>query len=256
MGLAPKGVPEEVVGSLESCLVEGDPDERRREARIHRRALLFSIVLQTVVVASLVLLPLLGKSERFTYEHTIIPPYAPLGAAKHNTGRPSPATGRRKVCIVCFHQHLPTIKLGERLDTTLKEPEGDSIPGASTSPGGNGGMNIDPSSRLPEPPRTERPQEPVRRLRLTLLEPALLTHRIEPVYPPLARQLRREGRVELRAIIATDGTIQSLEALSGDPLFYQSALEAVRQWRYRATILNGQAVEIDTHITVIYTLNR
>jgi TonB family protein len=254
MGLARKGVPEEVM--LESCLVESDPDERRREARIHRRALLFSIVLQTVVVASLVLLPLLGKSERFTYEHTILPPYAPPGAAKHNTDGPSPPTGRSKVCIVCFHQLLPTIKTGEHLDTTLSAPEGDFIPGVPTSPGGNGGMNLDPSSRLPEPPRTERPQEPVRRLRLTSLAPALLTHRIEPVYPPLARQLRREGRVELRAIIATDGTIQSLEALSGDPLFYQSALEAVRQWRYRATILNGQAVEIDTHITVIYTLNR
>jgi protein TonB len=62
--------------------------------------------------------------------------------------------------------------------------------------------------------------------------------------------------VELHAIIATDGTIQSLEVLSGDPLFYRSALAAVREWRYRPTILDGQAVEIDTHITVIYKLQR
>jgi periplasmic protein TonB len=61
--------------------------------------------------------------------------------------------------------------------------------------------------------------------------------------------------VELHAIIATDGTIQSL-VLSGDPLFYQSALAAVREWRYGPTILDGQAVEIDTHITVIYKLER
>jgi protein TonB len=83
----------------------------------------------------------------------------------------------------------------------------------------------------------------------------MLIRRVEPVYPPLGRQLRREGRVELRAIISTDGTIQSLEVVNGDPLFLQSALAAVREWRYRATILDGQPVEIDTHITVIYTLS-
>jgi len=83
---------------------------------------------------------------------------------------------------------------------------------------------------------------------------ALPIQRVEPVYPRLARQLRREGRVELSAIIATDGSIQSLEVISGDPLLVHSALDAVWQWRYRPTILNGQAVEVETHITVIYTL--
>ena len=83
----------------------------------------------------------------------------------------------------------------------------------------------------------------------------MLIRRVEPVYPPLAIQIHREGRVELRAIIATDGTIRSLEIVSGDPIFYQSALEAVRQWHYKPTILNGQPVEIDTHITVIYTVS-
>ena len=84
----------------------------------------------------------------------------------------------------------------------------------------------------------------------------MLTHRVEPSYPPLGRQLRHEGRVELHALIATDGTIQSLEVISGDPLFIHSALDAVGKWRYRPTILNGQPVEVDTHITVVYTLSR
>lgn len=84
----------------------------------------------------------------------------------------------------------------------------------------------------------------------------MLIHRVEPLYPPLPRQIRREGRVELHAIIATDGSIQSLQVVDGDPLFVQSALDAVRQWRYRPTVLNGQPVEIDTHITVIYTLQQ
>jgi protein TonB len=91
---------------------------------------------------------------------------------------------------------------------------------------------------------------------MTHLDPAMLIHRVEPVYPTLPRQLGRGGRVELRAIIATDGTIQSLQVVGGDFLFYQSALDAVRQWRYTPTVLNGQPVEIDTYISVIYTMQR
>ena len=90
----------------------------------------------------------------------------------------------------------------------------------------------------------------------THIDPAMLVHRVEPVYPTLAKQLGRAGKVELRAVIATDGTIQSLQVVGGDPLFYQSALEAVRQWRYRPTVLNGDPVEIDTFIAVIYTMQR
>lgn len=82
----------------------------------------------------------------------------------------------------------------------------------------------------------------------------MLTHRVEPQYPPLARQIHREGQVELHAIISTDGSIQSLQVVSGDPLFLRSAIDAVSQWRYRPTFLSGQPVEIETYITVIYTL--
>jgi protein TonB len=82
----------------------------------------------------------------------------------------------------------------------------------------------------------------------------MLIRRVEPSYPALAKQIHKEGQVELRAIIATDGTIQSLQVVSGDPLFLRSAEDAVTQWRYRPTVLNGQPVEIETYITVIYTL--
>ena len=82
----------------------------------------------------------------------------------------------------------------------------------------------------------------------------MLIRRVEPIYPALARQIHKEGQVELRAIIATDGTIQSLQVVSGDALFLNSAKDAVTQWRYRPTVLNGLPVEIETYITVIYTL--
>ena len=84
----------------------------------------------------------------------------------------------------------------------------------------------------------------------------MLIHRVEPIFPQLAIQTRREGTVELRAIIATDGSVSSLQFLSGDSMFAQSALDAVRRWRYKPTSLNGHPVEVDTHITVIYKINR
>jgi len=74
----------------------------------------------------------------------------------------------------------------------------------------------------------------------------MLIHRVEPIYPSLPKQAHREGRVELRARIATDGSIQSLQVVGGDPMFYQSALEAVSQWHYRATILNAKRLK-STH---------
>ena len=62
--------------------------------------------------------------------------------------------------------------------------------------------------------------------------------------------------VKLNAIIAKDGTIQSLEVISGEPVLVQSALDAVRQWVYQPTLLNGQPVEVQTEIDVNYTLSQ
>jgi protein TonB len=75
-----------------------------------------------------------------------------------------------------------------------------------------------------------------------------------PQYPPLARQARIQGVVRLHAIIAKDGTIQDLQVISGHPMLVGSAMQAVRQWRYAPTLLNGTPVEVDTEITVNFTL--
>ncbi len=84
----------------------------------------------------------------------------------------------------------------------------------------------------------------------------MLIRRVEPVYPPLPRQLHRSGVVHISAVISTEGNIESLQVLDGDPLFIQSAKDAVLQWRYRPTSLNGVPVEVETIITVVYTLNQ
>ena len=83
----------------------------------------------------------------------------------------------------------------------------------------------------------------------------LLIHRVEPTYPPLARAARVQGEVVLNAIISTNGEIQNLQLVSGHPMLVPSAITAVRQWRYKPYLLNGQPVEVETTITVIFTLS-
>jgi protein TonB len=88
------------------------------------------------------------------------------------------------------------------------------------------------------------------------VQAAMIINRVQPMYPPLARQTRISGTVRLHAIIGKDGSVQQLEVISGHPLLVQSALDAVRQWRYRPTLLNGEPVEVDTTIDVIFSLNQ
>ena len=87
------------------------------------------------------------------------------------------------------------------------------------------------------------------------VEIARLIHRVEPRYPPLALQMRVSGTVELLGIIATDGRIRELKLLRGSPLLAPAALEAVRQWVYEPTLLNGEPVEVIAPISVIFHLN-
>jgi protein TonB len=82
----------------------------------------------------------------------------------------------------------------------------------------------------------------------------LLVHRVQPSYPALARQARISGEVLLQAVIGKDGTIENLRVISGHPMLVQSAIEAVRQWRYKPYYLNNQPVEVDTQVTVNFTL--
>jgi protein TonB len=85
---------------------------------------------------------------------------------------------------------------------------------------------------------------------------AKLLNRVQPLYPPLARQTRISGTVRLHAIIGKNGGVEQLEVMSGHPLLVQAALDAVRQWRYQPTQLNGDPVEVDTTIDVIFSLNQ
>jgi protein TonB len=129
------------------------------------------------------------------------------------------------------------------------------VPGgvAGGSMGGVLGGVIGGIGTAPPPPKP-RPTGPVRVG--GNVQAARIINRIQPVYPPLARQTRISGTVRLHAIISKDGTIKELEVVSGHPLLQQAALDAVRQWRYQPTLLNGEPVEVDTTIDVIFSLNQ
>jgi len=241
---------------LNACLLEGDSEVERRARRGKQRAILFSIVLQVLIVAALLLIPLLGKSESIAGRvFTPTVPYGRVGQP-HRDPAQHPA-GNHPICHFCQPPRIPTgIVTHDPTPppSSSDEPEGPVIGGGTTRDGIQGGdIGVQTHIEL-APPREETVVPAIRQRVSAGVQAAMLIHRVEPSYPPLPRQLHREGRVELHAIIATDGTIQSLEVVSGDPMFLQSALAAVREWRYRPTILNGQPVEVDTHITVIYTL--
>lgn len=88
------------------------------------------------------------------------------------------------------------------------------------------------------------------------VQAAKIITKVQPVYPPLARQTRIQGTVRLHVIIAKDGAIKQLEVISGHPLLQQASIDAVKQWRYQPTLLNGKPVEVDTTIDITFTLNQ
>ena len=87
-----------------------------------------------------------------------------------------------------------------------------------------------------------------------LVQIARLIHRVPPDYPAEAREEGITGRVVVEAVISVEGRIQDVNVLSGDPLLSESVVEAVRQWRYQPTKLNGRAVEVITRVEIFFKL--
>lgn len=100
------------------------------------------------------------------------------------------------------------------------------------------------------PPVVHRSSPPI-----SVMMQGNLIERIQPVYPAIAKQTRTQGTVILRAIISRDGMIENLQVVSGHPMLVKAAMEAVKQWRYRPYVLNGQPVEVETQVTVNFVLS-
>ena len=132
------------------------------------------------------------------------------------------------------------------------------VPGGT--PGGviGGIIGSVPTAAPPPPPPVKEVAKPAVPQRITVggnVQSAKLKIQPQPVYPPLARQARISGTVTFSAIIGVDGHIQNLTLVSGHPLLVPSAQEAIKQWVYQPTLLNGEPVEVVTQIFVNFKLN-
>jgi TonB family protein len=213
------------------------------------------VLLQIGVLAALVLIPILSKTPRIALANVMpVPPYHHATSADHPTQRQPhiPRTREFAFCLIC-----PPVLATSHTQSTSSGHSDDNLTGADIIEGAGPECSECVGLAANTGPRPTIPDIPTPSIvHLTHIDPAMLIHRVEPIFPALARQTGREGRVELHALIGTDGAVRSLQVVEGDPMFYPSALDAVRQWRYKPTFLNGCPVQVDTHITVIYRLYR
>ncbi|HTZ99948.1 MAG TPA: energy transducer TonB [Candidatus Aquilonibacter sp.] len=241
------------LGNLSTCVMDGDRGTRERARRLRRKALAGSLFLQAAIVGGMLLWPLLSPAV-LTMQAAVtpIPPYRaerPSATQVQQSGRPTPVSAFTPILlhpIVDYQRSAAPGGPGEEPPTfgdgQLGPGQGPLIPGAA-----NNGRPIE----LPAP--IAAPKKPVRVSAGVMA--ALLVHRVQPEYPKIAVAAGISGTVELEAQIGTDGEVEELRLVSGNPILAQAALEAVRQWRYQPTRLNGEPVEVETRITVTFTLD-
>jgi protein TonB len=228
-------------------------------------AYLLSLVVQSVFIGVLILVPLLytealPAQQMLSWLEAPPPPPPPPPPA---TQQPVRRVIRRVTQMEAGRLRAPTAipkKIADIKDEPIGADEGmvgvvGGVPGGVVggSMGGVlGGVLGGVTGPAPPPPAPAPPK----RIRVsTGVQEAKLSRRIIPVYPPIAKQARIQGTVQLEAIIAQDGSIQNLKVVSGHPLLAQSALNAVSQWRYEPTLLNNEPVEVVTIINVVFKLN-
>jgi periplasmic protein TonB len=239
------------LGNLCNCVMEHDAVAAGNARLLRRKALVGSIFLETALIGTMLLWPLItpgvlpqqmsvtplppyhgsSNSEAIRSPHMIIDRMPPIAIT--NVSHPVAGHGRAVEAVTGEPPIPGEMDLGRR-------GSGPLIPGGSTA-----GRSIE----IAPPTANRRPLQVSR----GVME-ARLVHRVQPDYPMPARILHLAGTVELEAIIGTDGSIRQLEVLSGNPILAQAAREAVQQWRYQPTLLNGQAVEVETHVTVTFVM--
>jgi periplasmic protein TonB len=221
-----------------------------------------SFLFQVALIGLLVLVPLLftealPKTQLMTFLVAPPPPPPPP---------PPPAAAPIKVVkqiqtdIINGQLRTPT-KIPEKVQMIKEEEAPPPMPSTGVVggvPGGvpGGSMGGVMGSILGSTPMAVPKIATPQRVRVSQgVTSGLLIRKIQPAYPPLARQARIQGNVLLQAEISKEGTIENLRLISGHPMLAPAAIEAVKQWKYKPYILNGEPVEVDTQITVIFSLS-
>jgi TonB family protein len=238
------------LGNLSQCMVDSDAAAKTRARWLRRKALLVSVALQIVVIAVVVLSPLATLGVLSTQEVVVPVPRFHVEETRHEIVRQNHTVSIRPNFGVrpLFQPPVIPHHVDTRADSG-SEPPDIGLTGM-IDPGVPGGLGDGPTPiEIAQP----RPQTRTVTRSGTVME-ALLVNRVKPEYPSIAKTIGLSGTVLLRAVIGTDGEVHSLEVLSGNPILAQAAYAAVRQWRYRPTQLDGQAVEVETQITVNFVL--
>jgi periplasmic protein TonB len=230
-----------------------------------RRTVIVSAALQVGVLGVLILTPLLYP-EALQPKHLLMtmlvapppppPPPPPAMAAIKSAIRPLPriVSAGKMIAPTAIPKAVAMIKEEPLQPDVIPAGVPGGVPGGI--PGGQmggviGGIIGGAASTALPPPAKEGPK----RIQLGgQLEEAKLVHFVQPDYPSLARYARLTGIVMLHAVIGEDGTVRELQAVSGPPLLAHAAIEAVKQWRYQPTLLNGEPYEVDTVISVVFRL--
>jgi len=225
------------------------------------RTTTFAIILEIGLIGLMVLMPLifteaLPKQQLMTFLVAPPPPPPPPPPA----AAPVHVVKQVQTDIVNGELRTPT-KIPQKVQM-IKEDEAPPPAMASSGvvggvpggiPGGQMGGVIGGiiSSTPVAVPKVATPQ----RVRVSQgVSQGLLVRKVNPTYPPLARQARISGTVVLRAVISKDGSIENLTLVSGHPMLAPAAIDAVKQWKYKPYLLNGEPVEVDTEVQVNFTL--
>jgi periplasmic protein TonB len=239
--------------------------ETQHKFRTHRKATtLVSLLLEALLVGVFVLVPLIFTQALPTEKLVTAlvapppppPPPPPPSAAKVEPSAPKPVT---KADISPDEIRVPTkiptkvVETQEQASAAAPSVAGvvGGVPGGVAG-GQTGGVIGGVLGSVPTAvPKMEAPQ----RVRVSGgVVQGLLVHQVKPEYPPPARTAHIEGQVVLHAVIGKDGGVKQVQVLSGHPMLASAAQNAVKQWRYRPYVLNGQPVEVDTTINVNFTM--
>jgi protein TonB len=242
----------------------------RHERTKKSLTLTISIIAHVVVVVVLIIIPLLfpetlqGQLSALTQLISPPPPPPPAPPPPPPTTavrvvKPQVDDGQFRAPVEIPKEIARIVDDGPPPDAALGGVVGGvpgGVPGGTLS-GVLGGVLGGPQliAPPPPPPPPEAPRPPQRIKVGGNVQQANLVKQVKPPYPPLARQARIQGTVILEAVINRQGSVDQLRVVSGHPLLVQSAMDAVRQWKYRPTLLNGEPVEVVTTITVNFNLS-